>query len=98
MSPTMRQNHAAGEKVFADYDGDIIALIDPATSGDSQRFLRATWTRPFGPCKCGATPSALHFSLQAFAHFAIETWNCFDGSRCVVGSPLRPSDFAAATF
>lgn len=31
VSPTMRQSHAAGEKVFVDYAGDTIDLIDPAT-------------------------------------------------------------------
>ncbi|MET3528041.1 hypothetical protein [Phenylobacterium koreense] len=31
MSPTMRQSHAAGEKVFVDYAGDTLELIDPAT-------------------------------------------------------------------
>lgn len=31
VSPTMRQTHAAGEKVFVDYAGDTIDVIDPAT-------------------------------------------------------------------
>ncbi len=31
LSPTMRQSHAAGEKVFVDYADDTIDLIDPAT-------------------------------------------------------------------
>lgn len=31
LSPTMRQSHAAGEKVFVDYAGDTIDVIDPAT-------------------------------------------------------------------
>jgi transposase len=31
VSPTMRQSHAAGEKVFVDYAGDTIDLIDPTT-------------------------------------------------------------------
>jgi transposase len=30
-SPTMRQSHAAGEKVFVDFAGDTIDVIDPAT-------------------------------------------------------------------
>lgn len=29
VSPTMRQTHAAGEKVFVDYAGDTIDVIDP---------------------------------------------------------------------
>uniref|UniRef100_B0T9X9 Integrase catalytic region n=1 Tax=Caulobacter sp. (strain K31) TaxID=366602 RepID=B0T9X9_CAUSK len=31
VSPTMRQNHAAGEKVFVDFAGDTIDVIDPLT-------------------------------------------------------------------
>ena len=30
-SPTMRQSHAAGEKVFVDFAGDTIDVIDPST-------------------------------------------------------------------
>ena len=31
MRPTMRQTHIAGEKVFVDFAGDMIDIIDPAT-------------------------------------------------------------------
>lgn len=31
VSPTMRQSHAAGEKVFVDFAGDTIDVIDPLT-------------------------------------------------------------------
>ena len=31
LSTTMRQSHSAGERVFVDYAGDTIDLIDPAT-------------------------------------------------------------------
>ena len=31
VSPTMRQHHAAGEKLFVDWAGDTIGVIDPAT-------------------------------------------------------------------
>ena len=30
-SPTMRQRHGAGEKVFVDFAGDTIDVIDPVT-------------------------------------------------------------------
>jgi transposase len=36
ISPTMRQTHLAGEKLFVDWAGDPIALIDPAT-GEERR-------------------------------------------------------------
>ncbi len=31
LSPTMRQHHAAGEKVFVDYSGKKLAIVDPRT-------------------------------------------------------------------
>jgi transposase len=31
LSPVMRQHHIAGEKVFVDYSGKKIAIVDPAT-------------------------------------------------------------------
>jgi hypothetical protein len=34
LSPSMRQNHVAGDKVFVDYSGKKIRIIDPATGGD----------------------------------------------------------------
>ncbi len=36
VSPTMRQHHAAGEKLFVDWAGDTIGVIDP-TDGIEQR-------------------------------------------------------------
>ena len=53
----MRQVHRAGEKVFIDYNGDTVAIIDPnsgevlsaqifvATLGTSKyAYAEATWT------------------------------------------------------
>ena len=31
LSPTMRQEHAAGDKVFVDYSGKKVGIVDPAT-------------------------------------------------------------------
>jgi transposase len=31
LSPVMRQHHAAGDKVFVDYSGKKLAIVDPAT-------------------------------------------------------------------
>jgi transposase len=31
LSPTMRQSHVAGERLFVDYAGTPLALIDPST-------------------------------------------------------------------
>lgn len=36
ISPTMRQTHVAGEKLFVDWAGDTIGVIDPAT-GEERR-------------------------------------------------------------
>ncbi|NUJ82042.1 IS21 family transposase [Methylocystis sp. FS] len=37
LRPTMRQSHAAGEKVFVDFAGDTIDIVDPAT-GEVRRM------------------------------------------------------------
>ena len=34
VSPTMRQHHAAGEKLFVDWAGDTIPVFDPADGGE----------------------------------------------------------------
>lgn len=34
ISPTMRQTHVAGEKLFVDWAGDTIGVIDPATGAE----------------------------------------------------------------
>jgi transposase len=58
LSPTMRQDHAAGDKVFVDYSGKKIAIVDPLTGGIREAeifvavlgasnftYAEATWTQ-----------------------------------------------------
>ncbi len=58
LSPTMRQNHVAGERMFVDYAGTTLAVIDPSTgqARTAQLFVavlgasnythaEATWTQ-----------------------------------------------------
>jgi transposase len=41
ISPVMRQHHVAGDKVFVDYSGKKIAIVDPATGevGEAEIFV-----------------------------------------------------------
>ena len=43
LRPSMRQSHAAGEKVFVDFAGDTIDVIDPSTGqvGPMKLFVAA---------------------------------------------------------
>jgi transposase len=43
LSATMRQTHVAGEKLFVDWAGDTIGVVDPATGevGDARIFVAA---------------------------------------------------------
>jgi transposase len=58
LSPTMRQSHVAGEKLFVDYAGDTVEVIDGATGeirgaqifvatlgASSLTYAEATWTQ-----------------------------------------------------
>jgi transposase len=58
LSPVMRQHHVAGDKVFVDYSGKKIAIVDPATGevrdaeifvavlgASSYTYAEATWTQ-----------------------------------------------------
>ena len=44
VSATMRQTHAAGEKLFVDFAGDTVAVIDPLT-GDTRPAFSAVRNR-----------------------------------------------------
>src|SRR5919112_2974264 len=58
LSPTMRQNHVAGDKVFVDYSGKKLPIVDPATGevrhaeifvavlgASNFTYAEATWTQ-----------------------------------------------------
>lgn len=58
LSPTMRQDHVAGDKVFVDYSGKKIAIVDPCTGeireaeifvavlgASNFTYAEATWTQ-----------------------------------------------------
>ena len=58
LSPTMRQHHVAGDKVFVDYSGKKLAIIDPATGAvreaelfiavlgaSNYTYAEASWTQ-----------------------------------------------------
>ena len=58
LSPTMRQDHVAGDKVFVDYSGKKIAIVDPLTGeireaeifvavlgASNFTYAEATWTQ-----------------------------------------------------
>ena len=58
LSPTMRQDHVAGDKVFVDYSGKKITIVDPATGelreaeifvavlgASNFTYAEATWTQ-----------------------------------------------------
>lgn len=58
LSPTMRQHHVAGERVFVDYAGDTVEVIDGATGevrtaqifadvlgASNYTYVEAAWTQ-----------------------------------------------------
>lgn len=77
LSPVMRQHHVAGDKVFVDYSGKKIAIVDPRTGeirdaeifvavagASNYTFAEATWTQAL-PDWIGA-----HVNMFRFFHGA----------------------------
>jgi len=73
LSPTMRQHHVAGERMFVDYAGATLEVIDPKTGevrsaelfvstlgASSYTFAEATWTQSL-PDWCGSHVRAFEF-------------------------------------
>jgi transposase len=73
LSPTMRQTHVAGDKLFVDWAGDTVPIIDPATGevheahlfvaalgASSYTYAEARWTETL-PDWIGAHVHALDF-------------------------------------
>lgn len=86
----MRQVHRAGEKVFIDYSGDTVAVIDArtgevrtaeifvATLGASKyAYAEATWTQmlPAGPAKSRHRRSR---SYRSFISTGLRRSRCWD--------------------
>jgi transposase len=57
ISPTMRQHHAAGEKVFVDFAGDTIDVIDPVTGAAQAMKLFVAALGASSYVYCEARPS-----------------------------------------
>ena len=74
LSPVMRQRHAAGERMFVDYSGTRMAVIDPVTGvarpaeifiavmgGSNQTYAEASWSQTL--------PDWIGAHTRAFAAF-----------------------------
>jgi len=75
LSPVMRQHHVAGDKVFVDYSGKKIAIVDPSTGevrdaeifvavlgASNYTYAEATWTQ--------ALPDWIEAHVRMFRFFA----------------------------
>lgn len=73
LSPTMRQHHVAGDKLFVDYSGKKITIIDPATGevktaelfvavlgASNYTYAEATWSQQL--------PDWIGAHVRTFAH------------------------------
>ena len=97
LSPTMRQTHAAGERLFVDYAGDGVAVVIDRLTGEIRKaqifvavlgtssftFARASWTQALsGNHK--HTTVAEHRGVGSPSRFAIST-----PPRAAFASPRR---------
>ena len=74
LSPTMRQTHAAGEKMFVDYAGQTIAIMDPLTGEvrDAQLFVACLGASSYTFAEATMTQSLSDWTgshARAFAFF-----------------------------
>jgi transposase len=95
VSPTMRQSHAAGEKVFVDYAGDTIDVIDPVTGVATPMKLFVAALGASSYVYCEARPSegladwiGCHVGLFAFLGGVTEIVVC-DNLKSGVTKPDR---------
>jgi len=74
LTPTMRQHHAAGDKVFVDYSGKRVGIVDPTTGevktaelfvavlgASNYTYAEATWSQKL--------PDWIGAHVRMFAHF-----------------------------
>lgn len=74
LSPTMRQSHPAGDKVFVDYSGKTVPILDPATGevktaelfvgvlgASSYTYAEVTWSQTL--------PDWIGAHVRMFTHF-----------------------------
>ncbi len=55
LSPTMRQTHVAGDKLFVDWAGDTVPIIDPMTGEVHEaHYSSRQWVHPATPIVRGA--------------------------------------------
>jgi len=78
LSPTMRQSHPAGDKVFVDYSGKTVPIVDPVTGevksaelfvgvlgASSYTYAEVTWSQTL--------PDWVGAHVRMFAHFGSVT-------------------------
>jgi transposase len=94
-SPTMRQHHAAGEKVFVDFAGDTIDVIDPATGAARPMKLFVAALGASSYVYCEARPSegladwiGCHVGMFAFLG-GVTTIIVCDNLKAAVTNPDR---------
>ena len=99
LSPVMRQHHAAGDKVFVDYSGKKVPIVDPDTGvvreaeifvavlgASSLTYAEATWSQAL-PDWIGAHVRLFRFLRRAAPHRARQP-----EERHPQGLVLRPRD------
>jgi len=94
-SPTMRQSHAAGEKVFVDFAGDTIDVIDPVTGAAQPMKLFVAALGASSYVYCEARPSegladwiGCHVGMFAFLGWVSAIVVC-DNLKAAVTNPDR---------
>lgn len=94
-SPTMRQRHVAGEKVFVDYAGDTIDIFDPFTgvAQPMKLFVAAMGASSYVYCQARPSeslPDWIGSHVDMFAHLAgVPALIVCDNLKAAVTNPDR---------
>jgi hypothetical protein len=81
LSPTMRQNHVAGERMFVDYAGTTLEVIDASTGEamTAQLFVRRARRVELHLCRGHVDAGPVRLDRLAHAHLCVHGWYRGDG-------------------
>ncbi len=73
----MRQTHRAGEKMFADFAGETVSIVDPASGAIEHAYV---YVAVFGASDCTYAEAAMTQDLRSWVDLTCNALEFFEGS------------------